>query len=140
MGFSNKLNHGEAVIIGIKNSCGEYVLLQDADLELDMKDSLEMYQMIQANDEIKCIFGSRYLSGKLKKNNYFFNNLVGKINSLIFKTCSSDSSLTLFEEGISNFLHIFFDECKPIPCIYVNAILTILFCGMLIPAIRAIYI
>ena len=49
-----------------------------------MKDSLEMYQMIQANDEIKCIFGSRYLSGKLKKNNYFFNSLIGKINSLIF--------------------------------------------------------
>ena len=82
---------GKALRIGIKNSCGEYVLLQDADLELDMKDSLEMYQMIQANDEIKCIFGSRYLSGKLKKNNYFFNNLVGKINSLIFNIFFSQS-------------------------------------------------
>jgi len=40
--------------------------------------------MIQDKKEIKCIFGSRYLTGKLKKNNYFFNNLVGKINSLIF--------------------------------------------------------
>ena len=82
---------GKALRIGIKNSCGEYVLLQDADLELDMKDSLEMYQMIQSNDEIKCIFGSRYLSGKLKKNNYFFNNLVGKINSLIFNIFFSQS-------------------------------------------------
>ena len=82
---------GKALRIGIKNSCGEYILLQDADLELDMKDSLEMYQMIQANDEIKCIFGSRYLSGKLKKNNYFFNNLVGKINSLIFNIFFSQS-------------------------------------------------
>ena len=82
---------GKALRIGIKNSCGEYILLQDADLELDMKDSLEMYQMIQSNDEIKCIFGSRYLSGKLKKNNYFFNNLVGKINSLIFNIFFSQS-------------------------------------------------
>ncbi len=82
---------GKAIRIGIKNSCGEYILLQDADLELDMKDSLEMYQMIQSNDEIKCIFGSRYLSGKLKKNNYFFNNLVGKINSLIFNIFFSQS-------------------------------------------------
>ena len=82
---------GKALRIAIKNSCGEYVLLQDADLELDMKDSLEMYQMIQSNDEIKCIFGSRYLSGKLKKNNYFFNNLVGKINSLIFNIFFSQS-------------------------------------------------
>ena len=75
---------GNALQTGIKNSTGDYVLLQDADLELDLKDSCEMYQIVQNNKEIKCIFGSRYLSGKLKKNNYFFNNLVGKINSLIF--------------------------------------------------------
>ena len=75
---------GKAIQTGIKNSSGKFVLLQDADLELDTKDSHEMYQMITNNKDIKCIFGSRYLSGKLKKNNYFFNNLVGKINSLIF--------------------------------------------------------
>ncbi len=75
---------GKALQTGIKNSTGQYILLQDADLELDMKDSDEMYKMIKKNKEIKCIFGSRYLSGKLKRNNYFFNNLIGKINSLIF--------------------------------------------------------
>ena len=75
---------GKAVQTGIKNSQGEYILLQDADLELDIKDAKEMFDMIIKNKDIKCIFGSRYLSGKLKKNNYFFNNLVGKINSLIF--------------------------------------------------------
>ncbi len=82
---------GKALQTGIKNSSGEYILLQDADLELDTKDSHEMYQMIKNNEEIKCIFGSRYLSGKLKKNNYFFNNLVGKINSLIFNIFFSQS-------------------------------------------------
>ena len=75
---------GKAIQIGINNSNGEYVLLQDADLELDIKDAKEMFDIITKNKDIKCIFGSRYLSGKLKKNNYFFNNLVGKINSLIF--------------------------------------------------------
>ena len=75
---------GKALQTGIKKANGKYILLQDADLELDIKDSKEMYDMICNNQEIKCIFGSRYLSGKLKKNNYFFNNLVGKINSLIF--------------------------------------------------------
>ena len=65
--------------------------MQDADLELDTKDASEMYQMIKNNNEIKCIFGSRYMSGKLKKNNYFFNNLVGKINSLIFNIFFSQS-------------------------------------------------
>ena len=75
---------GKAIQIGIKNSIGEYVLLQDADLELDCKDAKEMFEMISTKKDIKCIFGSRYLSGKLKKNNYLFNNLVGRINSLIF--------------------------------------------------------
>ncbi len=75
---------GKAIQTGIKNSIGEYILLQDADLELDIKDAKEIFDMIRKNDDIKCIFGSRYLSGKLKKNNYFFNNLIVKINTLIF--------------------------------------------------------
>ena len=58
---------GKAIQTGIKNSVGEYILLQDADLELDTKDAREMYDMIKNNSDIKCIFGSRYLSGKLKK-------------------------------------------------------------------------
>lgn len=82
---------GKAIQMGIKNSIGEYVLLQDADLELDCKDAKEMFDMISANKDIKCIFGSRYLSGKLKKNNYFLNNLLGKINSLIFNLFFSQS-------------------------------------------------
>ena len=82
---------GKAIQTGLKNSQGEYILLQDADLELDIKDAKEMFDMIKKNKDIKCIFGSRYLSGKLKKNNYFFNNLVGKINSLIFNIFFSQS-------------------------------------------------
>ncbi len=82
---------GKAIQTGIKNANGEYVLLQDADLELDCKDAKEMFDMILSNEDIKCIFGSRYLSGKLKKNNYFFNNLIGKINSLIFNLFFSQS-------------------------------------------------
>ena len=89
--LDNNSGKGKAIQIGIKNSNGEYVLLQDADLELDCKDAKEMFEMISTNTDIKCIFGSRYLSGKLKKNNYFFNNLVGKINSLIFNMFFSQS-------------------------------------------------
>ena len=82
---------GKAIQTGIKKSRGNYILLQDADLELDSKDAKEMYDIISKNNEIKCIFGSRYLTGKLKKNNYFFNNLVGKINSFIFNIFFSQS-------------------------------------------------
>ena len=65
--LDNNSGKGKAIQIGIKNSSGEYVLLQDADLELDCKDAKEMFEMISTNTDIKCIFGSRYLSGKLKK-------------------------------------------------------------------------
>tara|TARA_Y100001970_G_scaffold105870_1_gene132643 strand:- start:32391 stop:33422 length:1032 start_codon:yes stop_codon:yes gene_type:complete len=82
--LDNNSGKGRAIQEGINISTGKYILLQDADLELDTKDAFEMYKMIQSKEEIKCIFGSRYLSGKLKRNNYFFNNLVGKLNSLIF--------------------------------------------------------
>ncbi len=75
---------GKAIQTGLKKSRGKFILLQDADLELDTRDAREMYDMITNNGEIQCIFGSRYRSGKLKKNNYFFNSLIGKINSLIF--------------------------------------------------------
>ena len=89
--FDINSGKGKAIQTGIKNSIGEYVLLQDADLELDCKDAKEMFEMISTKKDIKCIFGSRYLSGKLKKNNYLFNNLLGKINSLIFNVFFSQS-------------------------------------------------
>ena len=43
-----------------------------------------MYQILQKDKTIKCVFGSRYLTGKLKSNKNYFNEFVGKINSLIF--------------------------------------------------------
>ncbi len=82
---------GKAIQEGIKKAFGEFILFHDADLELDLKDSFEMYEMIKNNNDIKCIFGSRFLSGKLKKNNYFFNTLIGKVNSLIFNIFFSQS-------------------------------------------------
>lgn len=84
LNFKKNLGKGKAVREGLKLSTGEYLLLQDADLELDVKDSRELYETIIKDHKIKCIFGSRYLSGKLKKHNYFFNELVGKFNTLLF--------------------------------------------------------
>ena len=55
------LGKGYAVRQGAKISSGKYILLQDADLELDIKDSKEIYEIINNNESINCIFGSRYL-------------------------------------------------------------------------------
>ena len=75
---------GNAVRKGMQISKGEYILLQDADLELDIKDSKELYNIISNDPDIRCLFGSRYLSGKLKKHNYFINQVIGKFNTFIF--------------------------------------------------------
>ena len=75
---------GNALHEGIKICTGDHILFQDSDLELDVKDSLEMYQILKKDKTIKCVFGSRYITGKLKSNKNYFNAFVGKINSIIF--------------------------------------------------------
>jgi len=82
--LSKNFGKGYAVKQGAKISSGKYILLQDADLELDLKDSKEIYEIISNDESIDCIFGSRYLSGKLKKHNYFINEFIGKLNTFIF--------------------------------------------------------
>jgi len=82
---------GNALHKGIEIAKGNYVLFLDADLELDTNDSLEMYNIIKKQNNIQCLFGSRYLSGKLKKNNNYLNEFVGKLNSFIFNLLFSQS-------------------------------------------------
>ena len=103
---------GYAVKQGANKSLGKYILLQDADLELDMKDSKEIYEIISNNDSIDCIFGSRYLSGKLKKHNYFINELIGKLNTFIFNLLFGQSlsdihcGLKIFHREVYNKINL----------------------------------
>ena len=89
--FKSNKGKGKAIQEGLKVSNGEYVLFQDADLELDTNDSLELYKIIENDENIECIFGSRYLSGKVKKNQNILNVLFGKINSMIFNLLYNQS-------------------------------------------------
>jgi glycosyltransferase involved in cell wall biosynthesis len=82
--LSKNFGKGYAVKQGANQSLGKYILFQDADLELDIKDSKEIYEIISNDESIDCIFGSRYLSGKLKKHSYFINEFIGKLNTFIF--------------------------------------------------------
>ena len=99
---------GYAVNQGAKESLGKYILLQDADLELDLKDSKEIYEIISKDESIDCIFGSRYLSGKLKKHNYFINEFIGKLNTFIFNIFFGQSlsdihcGLKIFNRNVYN--------------------------------------
>lgn len=75
---------GFALIQGTKASTGDYILFQDSDMELDPRDSLEMYHIIKNNNEMEVLFGSRFLSGKLKTNKNYLNEIIGRVNSVIF--------------------------------------------------------
>ena len=48
--LDTNIGKGNAIHNGIKKSKGKYVLFQDADLELDTNDSLEMYHIITIKD------------------------------------------------------------------------------------------
>ncbi len=87
----NNMGKGYALQCGLKIAKGKYVLFQDADLELDTNDSLEMYNIIKKNSNIKCLFGSRYLSGKLKKNKNYLNEFIGRFNSFLFNLLFNQS-------------------------------------------------
>ncbi len=89
--LKHNMGKGYALQCGIKIAKGNYILFQDADLELDTDDSLEMFNIIKSNRNIKCLFGSRYLSGKLKKNNNYLNEFIGKLNSFLFNLLFSQS-------------------------------------------------
>ena len=82
--LNNNQGKGKALHEGLKICKGDYILFQDSDLELNTDDSYEMYKIIKQDPSIKCVFGSRYLSGKLKKNNNFVNEFIGRLNSLIY--------------------------------------------------------
>ena len=112
--LTHNFGKGYAVREGAKKSTGKYLLLQDADLELDIKDAKEIYEIISNDKEIDCIFGSRYLSGKLKKHNYFINEFIGTFNTLIFNLLFGQSlsdihcGLKIFHRNVYNKIVMFF--------------------------------
>tara|TARA_B100000029_G_scaffold513685_1_gene614014 strand:- start:1026 stop:2060 length:1035 start_codon:yes stop_codon:yes gene_type:complete len=110
--LNKNFGKGYAIKEGAKSSLGEYILLQDADLELDLKDSREIYETIYKDESIDCIFGSRYMSGKLKKHSYFINELIGKFNTLIFNLLFGQSlsdihcGLKIFSREVYNKINL----------------------------------
>ena len=91
--LNHNMGKGNAIHEGIKISIGQYVLFQDADLELKTDDSLEMLKIIN-NNNINCLFGSRYLAGNLNKNNNYLNKFFVKLNSFLFNI--------LFKQSLSD--------------------------------------
>ena len=89
---------GYAVRKGILKVEGSHTIFIDSDLEYDPKDAMELYNQVKKNKDIKVIYGSRYLSGKLQLRRHFFNDIAVRINTWIFNILF-DQSITDLHTG-----------------------------------------
>ena len=76
---------GKAVQLGISKSSGDYIIIQDGDLEYDPKDIIKMCKKINKSNHIS-IYGSRYLpfAYGLVPKHYNRQNLSSYLANIIF--------------------------------------------------------
>ena len=84
---------GFAVRKGIEKIEGKYTIFIDSDLEYDPNDALELFYTVYNNENknIKALFGSRYIGGKLQLRRHFFNDIAVRINTWIFNVLFNQS-------------------------------------------------
>lgn len=93
--FQHEKNKGKgaAVKTGVKKSTGNYILIQDADMELSPTDIPSLLQAMQQLD-VPFINGSRYLPGVLRTQaafkRYFANKLFTLITSMLIDVHLTD--------------------------------------------------
>ena len=90
-----KKNYGKgyAVKKGIEKIEGDYTIFIDSDLEYEPIDALELFNIVNKNENknIKALFGSRYVGGKLQLRRHFFNDIAVRINTWIFNILFNQS-------------------------------------------------
>ena len=82
---------GFAVRKGIEKIQGNYTIFIDSDLEYDPDDALDLYKIVNENKNIKALFGSRYIGGKLQLRRHFFNDIAVRLNTWIFNVLFNQS-------------------------------------------------
>lgn len=83
--FLNDFNKGKgaAVILGLKNSKGSYVVIQDADLEYDPQDLIKFEKVFQKFDA-DGIIGSRFSFDKYTRSHNILNKFANLLLTLLF--------------------------------------------------------
>lgn len=93
--FHHKINQGKgaAIVTGLKNVTGDIVVIQDADLEYQPKDYIELIKLI-INGEAQVVYGSRFLNIN-KAKGFSLSHKLGNIfltfiTNLLFNTKLTD--------------------------------------------------
>ncbi len=91
--FYNKKNYGKghAARVGIKETTGDIVIIQDADIEYEPKDYKKLISPI-INGETKVVYGSRFSKRKIKGRFIFFiaNKFLTLITRILYNIKITD--------------------------------------------------
>ncbi len=88
--------YGNALICGIKNACGKYVLMGDADNTYDFNEISNFLKAAQSDEHISMVMGSRFRGGIEKGAMPFLHKYIGNpfltiITDILFFTNLTDS-------------------------------------------------
>ena len=87
---------GSAVINGLDKVTGDYVLIQDADLEYSPSDYTLLFNPISKNADV--VYGSRFIGSKPKRILYFSHRIANSIITLMVN-CLTNINFTDVEVG-----------------------------------------
>lgn len=88
--LSHEYNQGKGAALhtGIKNATGDYVIIQDADLEYEPEEYNSLLKPI-LNDQADVVYGSRFIGGKPHRILFFWHSIGNKILTFISNAFSN---------------------------------------------------
>ena len=83
---------GGAIRTALKYVKGDYILIQDADLEYDPNEYSELLAPLLSDESVQVVFGSRFLGNieNMKLPNYIANKLLTAITNLFYNSGITD--------------------------------------------------